>query len=68
MANVIEEYRAQINILQQKIDAIQNACSHPAECVTVKHGADTGNWNRADDSYWIDYHCSLCDKRWTEEQ
>jgi len=36
--------------------------------LTGKYGANTGNWSSTDDSYWVDFHCPLCDKRWTEDQ
>ena len=50
---------------QAKIRRIQNDCNHPEDCVTKKHGGSTGNYDPYDDRYWTDFHCSLCDKRWT---
>lgn len=63
----IEELQLQIAQCSRQIKEIQAECSHPKSCLTKKHGADTGNWCPSDDSYWTDFHCSLCDKRWTEE-
>ena len=64
--SVIANLKAQISALQEQIEEIQEQCSHPSACVTKKRGSDTGNFCPSDDSYWTDFHCTLCDKRWTE--
>jgi hypothetical protein len=49
---------------QAFIKRVQDNCEHSRETLVGKHDADTGNWDRGDDSYWIDFHCQICDKRW----
>lgn len=55
---------------QTKWDAaereLQNLCKHPN--ADKKYNGSTGNWDRNDDSYWIEYKCPDCDKRWSEDQ
>lgn len=45
---------------------LQEACKHPG--VVEKYCGNSGNYDPSADSYWIDYHCPDCDKRWTEDQ
>jgi len=65
---LVFKLRDEIRILQNKITSIQEQCSHPKEAVTEKAGASTGHWCPGDDSYWVDKHCHLCDKRWRVDQ
>jgi len=46
--------------------SIEADCPH--ETLTYKYQGDTGNWCKADDSYWIDWKCDDCDKRWQTTQ
>lgn len=50
------------------IQEIQTACPHPAEHLTVKYGANTGNYDPSEDCYWGDYKCQYCGKSWMGEQ
>lgn len=56
----------QVDILSEQfrkaVDNIQSNCKH--ENATMKYGADTGNYCKADDSYWKDYKCPDCNKQW----
>jgi hypothetical protein len=45
---------------------LQSICTHPN--ATKKYSSNTGNWDRGQDSYWIDWHCLDCDKRWSTDQ
>jgi hypothetical protein len=45
---------------------LQVTCTHPT--ATKKYGANTGNYDPSADSYWIDYTCPDCGKRWMTEQ
>lgn len=45
---------------------LQLLCSHPN--ATKKYCGDTGNWDRAADSYWIEYRCPDCGKKWNVDQ
>ena len=66
----ITEKVRKLNERQKKIDGeikrLQEVCPHPN--VTQKYGSNTGNWDRGDDYYWIDWNCPDCGKRWTTEQ
>lgn len=50
------------------IHDIQEACEHPAEHLTKKYGANTGNYDPSCDSYWADFKCQYCGKSWRGEQ
>jgi len=65
---IVFKLKDEIRELQSRIESIQTSCSHPKEAVTEKPGASTGHYSPGDDSYWIDYHCHLCDKRWRVDQ
>lgn len=45
---------------------LQAICTHPT--ATRKNFSDTGNWDRSQDSYWTEWHCTDCGKRWSTEQ
>lgn len=45
---------------------LQNLCSHPN--ASKKYCSDTGNWDRSQDSFWIEYRCADCGKFWSVEQ
>lgn len=60
----IEKLQLKIKTIESEIHTIQLECQHPN--VAKKHGSSTGNWDRGDDCYWIDYNCPDCQKRWTE--
>ena len=50
---------------QEKIEKIQSECPH--ENLNSEYGADTGNWSKSDDCYWIAYQCPDGSKRWRVE-
>jgi hypothetical protein len=66
--SVISLLRAEISERHRQIAVIQEACSHPEPCLTKKYEGSTGNYDPSDDCYWVVYECSLCEKRWSEEQ
>lgn len=45
---------------------LQNLCPHPS--ASKKYCGDSGNWDRSEDSYWIEYRCPDCGKFWTTDQ
>ena len=45
---------------------LQKICSHVN--ASKKYCSDTGNWDRNSDSYWIDYSCPDCGKKWSVDQ
>ena len=48
------------------LSTLQEECTHPGLVGTYK--ADTGNWSRSDDAYWVEFRCPDCSKRWDEDQ
>lgn len=55
------------NIIKDSHDELsdhQEFCTHSD--VTKQSGGSTGNYDPSADCYWVDYHCNICDKRWTE--
>lgn len=49
-----------------RLNELQNACSHPKEHVVTKYGANTGNYDPSADCYWTDNKCQLCGNWWRE--
>jgi len=62
----VKELKIEKQKIQDRINRIQDACSHPEDCVTKEHRSDTGNYDPSCDSYWTNFHCDLCDKHWTK--
>ncbi len=51
-------------ILAEK--ALHDVCPHLD--ASKKHCGSTGNWDRSDDCYWIEYKCPDCGKFWSVDQ
>lgn len=49
-----------------EISQLQEDCQH--ENAKHTNRSDTGNYCKADDSFWIEHKCSNCDKFWTTGQ
>lgn len=62
----ISAIRKTIRNEYDKIQQLQSICDHTG--VLFKYSADTGNWYKADDKYWIEWRCPICDKRWDTDQ
>lgn len=45
---------------------LRRDCPHPTP--TLKYCGSSGNWDRSDDAYWIEWHCPDCDLHWTTSQ
>lgn len=65
--NKIDEIKNDIIRLQIKLEQIQNECSHPKSALEKEGSARTGNYYPYEETYWINFHCPLCDKRWAAE-
>ena len=50
-----------------KLNLHLSTCIHPSEYVDVQHKGNTGNFDPSADSYWTEYHCKLCDKKWRKD-
>jgi len=66
MGASIRDLEKHIIEIRTKIEDIQKACSHPEAAVTKEAGSNTGNYDPSCDSYWYDYFCNCCEKRWRE--
>ena len=64
----VDDIKKQIKELHAELNQIQTECSHPKSCLTKEAKSNTGNYDPHDDHYWYELHCSLCDKRWSEDQ
>ena len=52
--------------LSDLIRLLQSACPHPTP--TKRYRGDTGNYDKSEDIYWIDWCCPDCDTRWQSSQ
>jgi transposase-like protein len=49
-----------------ELDQLEKECPH--QDLTYKYGGSSGNWDKSDDKYWIDWKCHDCGKSWTTSQ
>lgn len=56
----------QMDRLEKALDRLQAACHHLNVVKTYK--GNTGNYDPSADSYWIEFKCPDCGKRWNEDQ
>lgn len=52
--------------LARELAKLQATCNHPN--LEKNYKANTGNYDRSADSYWIEFKCPDCRKRWIQEQ
>lgn len=55
----IVKIQTQIESLNQKLTLIQNSCPH-LKFVDVKFDSNTGNYDPAEDKYWMNCRCKDC--------
>jgi hypothetical protein len=55
-----------MNTLNEQMAELKTMCQHPN--VDKKYRANTGNYDPSADSYWIDWNCQDCGKRWMTDQ
>jgi hypothetical protein len=48
------------------LKALQDTCAHPTP--TYKYCGSSGSYDPSNDSYWIDWHCPDCNKKWNTPQ
>ena len=58
--------RAKQKLLTEQLCQLQMECEH--ENVSHEYKADTGNYSKSDDAYWIEHRCPDCAKFWTTDQ
>lgn len=56
----VEHLMSKVKEYQERIAKHQEQCKH--EVVNGEYRADTGNWCKEDDSYWISAVCLDCQK------
>lgn len=66
--NIVDEIKGRIEELEKQLLVIQEQCTHPKASLSAIAKGSTGNYDSFSDSYWIDFHCKLCDKKWNEPQ
>lgn len=66
--SIVKLMQEQITLLQDKITEVQSECGHPEKYLDKTYDGSTGGYDPSSDCYWINFHCKLCDKRWTEDQ
>jgi len=66
LATKVNRACKKLKMIEDELKQLQEECEHPN--ATYKYRADTGNWSRVDDTYWIEWRCPDCKKRWTTDQ
>lgn len=68
--NQVRRKLAVINKNQEKWDQAERDlwanCPHPD--ASKKYCSSTGNWDRNDDAYWIEWKCPDCGRKWSTVQ
>lgn len=54
-----------IELAEKALEKIQKSCPHYDS--VYRNKGSTGNWDR-DDSFWREYECFDCGKKWTTDQ
>lgn len=62
----VEAYRRTIELARAGIEDCQSRCSHPVEARESKNSRCNSEWD-ATAQYSTDHHCTICDKRWSED-
>ena len=62
----VDKIHDKLHRLQTDLIRLQDECDHPN--VVREYKSSTGNWDRGDDAYWINFTCPDCRKRWMEDQ
>jgi len=62
----VKKINENISALRKNLSEIQETCPH-INLTKTSHGS-TGNYDPTQDSYWYEFICHDCGKRWSEEQ
>lgn len=60
----LAKLRSKIIPYAVEMKIIQDRCKH-SETIK-KYGGSTGNYDKSEDCFWVEYTCVDCDKKWTE--
>jgi predicted RNA-binding Zn-ribbon protein involved in translation (DUF1610 family) len=55
-----------IDAQRNMLKFLQTKCTHPN--VVSQYKADTGNYDKSQDRYWVEFRCPDCGKQWMEDQ
>jgi hypothetical protein len=58
---------ASISKASQALSELQKECNHSGD-LTYKFNGSSGNYDRSQDSYWIEWKCNDCGERWNTTQ
>ena len=62
----LQEIKNEIDLLEIEVLNFQSKCRHTN--AVHQYCGNSGNYDRSQDSYWIEFHCYDCGKYWTEDQ
>lgn len=65
MSTIAKKYQkllGKMKAIDDAIEELRNECEHIEAIACFK--SDTGNWCKADDSYWIEVDCPCCGMRY----
>lgn len=63
----IQEIMREVEELHEEMAGLQERCNHPGASRRAR--GDSGNiMTGRDASYWYEYECSLCFKKWSAPQ
>lgn len=69
-SDIFKAKKQELDIKQVKLFkellVLQDTCPH--QDLTYKYEGSSGNWDRSDDIYWIDWKCQDCGKAWSTSQ
>jgi len=60
------QYEARIDHWEGLLSELQTECPH--QNVKKEYKGSGGNYDPSADSYWINFDCPDCGKRWQEDQ
>lgn len=72
--DITQKIRARVSTINStvarlglELRQIQEECNHQGD-LQYTYDGDSGNYDKSQDVYWIDWKCNDCGKRWTTSQ
>lgn len=56
-----------VKVVNDSLNELKLKCDHSGN-VVYNYCGNSGNYDRTQDSYWMEWHCRDCDKRWITDQ